>query len=345
MLAPMVMPQSSTSAMMMPIPEHYTTMPQGGDIAVRKEHTKAPDLRLSTFSTDPQNTESKRVAVLQPLAQRYYIDSSNTNRLSAVSQSSAATTGGKSHASLSDNDEVQQQSVRVYRVIGRRNTNQQELADIQATDAQSPLLVTIAQDGSIVGEAGTKPTMKMPSAFSPAASLQHQRSGTHGSATSPAASTTSTGIATNIGIGSHTTARMFTGKQRSEDPHQHRRGIPAVFDLPDNAVTGVEHAPQDPEGAGGYWTSSTHFGGLQQRASRRGSDVSDIAMRTHLAANVDHVGASDSPGSQADNEVRSSQRNSLSSSADEEMTEQAFSEWLHLHAVTDQPPPPELRRR
>ncbi|KAJ2863395.1 hypothetical protein GGI22_001959, partial [Coemansia erecta] len=298
-------------------------MPQGGDIAVRKEHPKAPDLRLSTFSTDPQNTEPKRVAVLQPLAQRYYIDSSNTNRLSAVSQSSAATTGGKSHASLSDNDEGQQQSVRVYRVIGRRNTNQQELADIQATDAQSPLLVTIAQDGSIVGEAGTKPTMKMPSAFSPAASLQQQRSGTHGSVTSPAASTTSTGIATNIGIGSHTTARMFTGKKRSEDPHQHRRRIPAVFDLPDNAVTDVEHAPQEPEGAGGYWTSSTHFGELQQRASRRGSDVSDIAMRTHLAANVDHVGASDSPGSQADNGIRSSQRNSLSSSADEEMTEQA----------------------
>ncbi|KAJ1902655.1 hypothetical protein LPJ81_003485, partial [Coemansia sp. IMI 209127] len=344
MLPPMPMPQSNknTITMPMPIPEHYT-ISQGGDIAVRKELPKVPDLRLSTFGTDPQNPESKRVAVLQPLSQRYYIESSNANRLSAVSQSSAATIGDKSHASYSDNDEGQQQTVRVYRVLGRRNTNQQELADIQATDAQSPLLVTIAQDGSIVGEVSTKPTMKMPSAFSPAASLQRQRSGNHGSVTSPAASTTSAGIATSVGTGSYTTARMFTGKQRSGDLHQHSE-IPAVFDLPDDAVTGVGHGSQGPEGAD-YYGSSTHFGGPQRRASRRGSDVSDIAMRTHLAANVDHAGASDSSGSQADNGIRSSQRNSLSSSADEQMTEQAFSEWLHLHAVTDQPPPQELRRR
>ncbi|KAJ2555459.1 hypothetical protein EV175_002258 [Coemansia sp. RSA 1933] len=340
------MPQTNRDVVAMPMPEHYT-MSLDGDIAVRKELPRIPDRRKSAFGTDPQGgvPGSKGATVLQPLQQHYFVDSNSPNRLSTVSQNSVATTGGKSHVSYlehAENEEEQQQTVRVYRVLGRRNTNQQELADIHAVDAQSPLLVTIAQDGSIVGETGAKPVVKMPSAFSPTLSLQNQMADTHGSAIAPV---TSTGDSTSFGTDSLKTARLFTGKHHFEDRRYHRGGLLATFDMPSKAATTSKpHDPQAREDVDRRG-SSPNYSVPQRILARKGSDVSDIAMRTHLSTNVDNDGTPSAARIQADSGIRSSRGDSFHSSADEQMTDQAFSEWLHLHAVTDQTPPQELQRQ
>ncbi|KAJ1667289.1 hypothetical protein EV178_001540 [Coemansia sp. RSA 1646] len=347
LLPQVVMPQGNKDVITMPTPEHYT-MSQLGDITVRKALPRVPDRRLSRPGVDSQNAESRPVTLLQPLPQRYYVNSNHPNRLSTVSQSSAATTGSKSHVSYSenaDNDERQQQSVRVYRVLGRRNTNQQDVADIQAVDAQSPLLVTIAQDGSIVGESGARSTAKMPSAFSPMSSLQHQHADTCGSVSSPVTSITSTGVSTSFGTDSYKSARMFMGEEHSKEPYRRHSSTRVEFDLPSEATTGIIHDAQTPEdGDGVDYRSSNNIDDSKRRLARRGSDVSDIAMRTHLSVgeeHVDHASISDVSEGQVDNR----RRNSLHSSAGEQEADQSFSEWLHLHAVTDQMPSHELRRQ
>ncbi|KAJ2515979.1 hypothetical protein H4217_004860 [Coemansia sp. RSA 1939] len=170
-LLPPAMPlPNNKSVISMPTPRHYSVT-QGDDSMANSEHPEVTDLRLSSVGIDQHASDSRRTTILQPIPQRHYFDSKIPSRLNIASHDNTATVNnGNIQAGSSkktDVEESEQQTVRVYRVIGRRNTSQQVGADIQNTDAHSPLLVTIAQDGSIVGGSSVKPADRMPSAFLP----------------------------------------------------------------------------------------------------------------------------------------------------------------------------------
>ncbi|KAJ1730246.1 hypothetical protein LPJ72_004564 [Coemansia sp. Benny D160-2] len=257
------------------------------------EHPEVADLRLSSVGIDQHAGDFRRTTILQPIPQRYYFDSKIPSRLNIASHDNTATVNnGNIQAGSSkktDVEEGEQQTVRVYRVLGRRNTSQQVGADIQSTDAHSPLLVTIAQDGSIVGGSSVKPADRMPSAFLP---------------TLPTVSAESTETAP-----SHGTAPC-------------QSALP-VIDQPS--------FKQEEDADNGSYCSSTGNSGSQSRTSRLGSDVSDIAMRRHL--HVDEEGTHTHGAAAVDTPTDHTSDGPCSERPPD------------LHTVTDQPPPPVLRRQ
>ncbi|KAI9505565.1 hypothetical protein BX070DRAFT_220316 [Coemansia spiralis] len=207
----------------MPVPKHYTAG-QAGRMPMEAAPLEDPNLRLSGFGLSQHSytlsddeARPGEVAVLQPLPQRFYIDSQDPNRLSTASRNSVMTTGGESHISSytdpDENDEGKQQTVRVYRILGHRNTNERMDINSQAARVRSPLLVTIANDGSIVGES-TYPHRSTgnvhPNKSSGALTKDMKLS---------AGSTESAEAATSLGTESFATAQLFTGRPSSDEYH------------------------------------------------------------------------------------------------------------------------------
>ncbi|KAJ2228332.1 hypothetical protein EV180_002035 [Coemansia sp. RSA 518] len=156
----------------------------------------------------------------------------------------------------------------VFQVLERRNTRRGHTAS-QPSDAMSPVLVTIARDGSIVSDLASRQSddqtrrtpssdllRDIPAVQQMPSARQDVNQRTRLLSESPA----SIGVSTSQGTDSFVTARMFPSARMSEECPAHSPELCAVAE-------------------------ESHSAELFRR--RQSDEVSDIAMRTHLVVDQD----------------------------------------------------------
>ncbi|KAJ2818028.1 hypothetical protein IWW50_005961, partial [Coemansia erecta] len=158
----------------------------------------------------------------------------------------------------------------VFQVLERRNTNRGHKAN-QPSDAISPVLVTIARDGSIVSDPASRHSdeqtrrtnsSELPRAAPAAKQTSPVRRHASQRVQSPSASPASVGISTSHGTASFVTARMFPSTRLSEE---RATTSPALYPVAEES--------RDVQ--------------AEQPARRQSDEVSDIAMRKHLLVDQD----------------------------------------------------------
>ncbi|KAJ1735648.1 hypothetical protein LPJ61_000443 [Coemansia biformis] len=217
--------------------------------------------------------------------------------------------GQSNRASVASGDEDQHSS-QLFRVLGRTSSCRSREAG-KAGDAMAPVLVTIARNGSVVGERTARPSDgldRCPLLASsgprdgprgaaqapPAAAYEGLRQGTH--AMSPA----SAGISPSVGTSSFVTARMFPSTRFSEERATSTPMLDSVV-----------------EERGGLAAEAR---ARELAFSRRQSDeVSDIAMRKHL-----HIG---------DEQAGPGHMHASPTGASQAAADQADLEWLRTQAA------------
>ncbi|KAJ1856104.1 hypothetical protein GGH12_003048 [Coemansia sp. RSA 1822] len=160
------------------------------------------------------------------------------------------------------------QTHRVFQVLERRNTRRGHTAS-QPSDAMSPILVTIARDGSIISDLTSRqsddqarrtPSSDLLRDIPAAQQMPSTRQGVNQRTRMLSASPASIGVSTSQGTDSFVTAQMFPSARMSEECPARSPELCSVAEESRNAA-------------------------LFQR--RQSDEVSDIAMRTHLLVDQD----------------------------------------------------------
>ncbi|KAJ2123813.1 hypothetical protein IW147_002242 [Coemansia sp. RSA 720] len=160
------------------------------------------------------------------------------------------------------------QTHRVFQVLERRNTRRGHTAS-QPSDAMSPILVTIARDGSIISDLTSRqsddqarrtPSSDLLRDIPAAQQMPSTRQGVNQRTRMLSASPASIGVSTSQGTDSFVTAQMFPSARMSEECPARSPELCSVAEESRNAA-------------------------LFRR--RQSDEVSDIAMRTHLLVDQD----------------------------------------------------------
>ncbi|KAJ1724991.1 hypothetical protein LPJ53_000780 [Coemansia erecta] len=233
-------------------------------------------------------------------------------------QKSVRVSAGSTYDNENEEDDSRQQQLRIYRVLGRKSGCRDLGAKVDGDRQLTPVLVTIARDGSIVSDTTSRPSEDLSTSHPDQQTQQQQKylprhpspirmpvAAPHapdniGTMGSPGVSSMTTDGATDSmgGADSFATARLFTGTLSPEPMPGHRE-----------EVLEVEHP------ASGRYSVGA--------ADGDSDEVSDIAMREHL----EDVGPvdQDSMGDELDK-------------LDRLDDDRSFAEWLKRQAVVDDRP-------